>query len=163
MNKTFFLICIALSLVFTDYSEAQNEDKKLLFQKFLVLYSAGDLVNAEKTLLVFLKSSVPLTEEQLIAAYNNLGATCSLLGKYEDALNYYSLAETMIISEKKDPLSLGTIYVNKAIIYGYQKSYPMAIEYFEKGIRTYIKINRGNRKVFSSLSSAYLNTGVIYL
>ena len=43
----------------------------------------------------FLRSKVILQEEK-IAAYNNMGATNSLLGKFHDALDYYNNAETLV-------------------------------------------------------------------
>jgi len=76
-----------ISFVLIEYSEAQNEDKKLLFQKFLEQYNAGDLVKAENTLRIFLQSKIPLTNGQFIAAYSNLGAIEISLGRYDGHLN----------------------------------------------------------------------------
>ena len=130
MKKIYLFSCLIFSFAFTFYSKAQNEDKKILFQRFIELYSTGDLVNAEGTLLLFLESKVPLTEEQLIAAYNNLGATNTQLGNYIKAQEYYSNAEAVISDRHQNLLNLAAIFINKAIIYGNQKSYPSSIEYF---------------------------------
>lgn len=135
---------------------------KLLFQRWVELYSAGDLVNAEKTLHLFLKSKAPLTDGQLSAAYNNLGATYTLLGRYYEALDYYTKAENLIRTKLETSPSLGDIFINKAIIYGYQKSYSLAIDYFEKGIRIYANIKDQDSRDFYRISTAYLNIGIIY-
>ena len=142
---------------------AQNEDKKLLFERFVELYNNGDLVNAEATLKLFLESSVPPTKEQALAAYNNLGATYTLLGRYKDALDCYSKAETLTLKNQQNSHSIADIYINKSIIFGYQKSYSLATEYFEKGIRIYVNLKSNEKEVGSSLASAYLNSGVVFL
>ena len=58
--------------------------------------------------------------------------------------------------KSKYSIQLADIYINKAIILGILKSYPSAIDYFEKGIRIYLNPNINEQKVYSSLSSAYL-------
>ncbi|MGA2405628.1 MAG: CHAT domain-containing tetratricopeptide repeat protein [Bacteroidales bacterium] len=163
MKKIILFFFIAFLLSFSDNSEAQNQDKKLLFQRFREQYNAGDLINAEGTLHLFLKFKVPLTEGQLTAAYNNLGAVYTFLGRYKDALDYYNRAENIISNKQRDSISLGIIYINKAIIYGYQKSYSLATEYFEKGIRIYLNQNSSENNVISGLASAYLNSGIVFL
>jgi len=163
LKQTILILIILISFAFTDFSKAQNEDIKVLFQEFAKLYNNGDLVGAEKKLLLVLNFKNPVSEEYKVAVFNNLGATCTLLGKYKDALDYYGKAEALISNKQKTSLSIGDIYINKAIIFGFQKSYPLAIEYFEKGIRIYLNQNSSEKKVYSSLSSAYLNSGIIYL
>ncbi len=133
-----------------------------MFQKFVELYGEGDLVNAEKKLLLVLDSKIPLNEDILIAVYNNLGATYTLLGRYKEALDYYSMAETLAKNDQNDLLTLGDIYINKAIIYGNQKSYTSSIEYFEKGIRIYLDAINPDKRIFYRISTAYLNIGIIY-
>jgi tetratricopeptide (TPR) repeat protein len=44
----------------------------------------------------------------------------------------------------------------------YQKSYPLSIEYFEKGIRIYLNVKKSDKSVFYRISTAYLNIGIIY-
>ena len=56
------------------------------FQKFLNDYNSGDLINAEKTLHIFLNQTILLSKEQLIAIYNNLGVVNQTLGNFDKAL-----------------------------------------------------------------------------
>ncbi|RPI10614.1 MAG: tetratricopeptide repeat protein, partial [Acidobacteriales bacterium] len=133
-----------------------------MFLKFGKLYSSGDLVNAEKCMLLVLESKKSVSGEYLVAAFNNLGATNTLLGKYNEALEYYDLAEAQIPEKEMIPLSLADIYINKAIIYGFQRSFTPAIEYFEKGIRICKSIGNPDKNVLHSISTAYLNIGIIY-
>ena len=162
MKKIIYLF-IVFSLAFTDNLKAQKEIVNGLFQTFLNYYNAGDLIKSENTLLLILDSKVSFPDEYKVAIYNNLGATYILLGRYKDALDSYGKAETLTLKNQLISHSIADIYINKAIIYGLQKSYSSAFEYFEKGIRTYIKIDSNDKKVFSSLSSAYLNIGLNYL
>lgn len=144
-------------------SSAQIEDKESLFQRFQDSYNAGDLVSAEKNLLLILNSKYSLSEEYKAYIYNSLGVTNSLLGKYKNALEYYSKAEAIMNGTQSSSFLLGSVYINKAIIYGYQKSYPLALEYFEKGLRIYKALPADGNAFFSGLASAYLNYGIILL
>jgi len=162
LKKKFLLIVFTFHSAFLVFSKAQNEDVNILFQRFLKLYETGDLVSAEKNLLLILNSKDSLSEGYKVAIYNNLGATNSSLGKYKNALEYYDKAETLISNKQTASVSIGNIYVNKAIIYGFQKSYSSAIEYFEKGIRIFTGIKNPDRSVLQNISSAYLNLGIVY-
>jgi hypothetical protein len=95
--------------------------------------------------------------------YNNLGATNTLLGNYKDALNYYDKSAFLVADTNKNSQDIADIYVNKAIIYGFQKSYSQAIEFFEKGIRIYLILAKSENNVVSRLASAYLNSGIVFL
>jgi CHAT domain-containing protein/tetratricopeptide (TPR) repeat protein len=161
LRKIIFLIII-FSCAFTKYSIAQKNDIDILFGRFVELYGSGDLFNAEKTLIFVLNSNYPLPEKHLIAVYNNLGATSSLLGKYSAALDYYNKAEELINNKQLPSKALADIYINKAIIYGIQKSYSSAIDFYEKGIRIYMNLSKNEANIFQSLSSAYLNIAIAY-
>lgn len=163
MKQIFFLIYITYSFVFTDYCEAQSEEKVLLFQRSLKEYNTGDLVKAEGTLNQLITLKEKLSRDQLKIVYNNLGATCTLLGSFEDALNYYNKSEALINEKNKNSQDAADIYINKAIIFGYQKSYSLATEYFDKGIRIYVNLKSNEKEVVSSLASAYLNSGIVFL
>ena len=146
---------------FINYSVAQTEDLDINCQKFLKLCNSGDILNAEKCLLQILDSGNKIPKEYGTFIYNGLGVTCTLMGRYNDALNYYSLAEKSIDVKSDSTAALGDNYINKAIIYGYQKSYPVAIEYFEKGIRIYSGFKNPDRRIISNISTAYLNFGIV--
>jgi CHAT domain-containing protein/TPR repeat protein len=151
-----------ITLFCANYIIAQNLGTYDLFLKFAELYNSGDLVDAEKCMESVLESGYPISQEYLVAAYNNLGATNTLLGKYKEALEYYNLAENQITKNQKYSKSLADIYINKAIIYGFQSSNTLAIEYFEKGIRICQGIANPDRNVFHSISTAYLDIGILY-
>jgi tetratricopeptide (TPR) repeat protein len=85
-----------------------------------------------------LDSGHVIPKEYKVFIYNGLGVSNTLLGRYQDALKYYNLVEKYVFSKTDSSYYLGDIYGNKAIIYGYQKSYQVAIDYFEKGIRIHL-------------------------
>jgi len=140
---------------------AQSPVSDSHFRSFIKTYDSGDLIEAERLLVSILKTENSLSSEYRIAILNNLGATCNLLGKYEEALEYYNKAELLLSNEDNLSKLLGDLYINKAIIYGVQQSFPMASEYFERGIRFYQRliINNPDKDIYSSLASAYLNYG----
>jgi CHAT domain-containing protein len=142
---------------------AQSDVKMVLFQRFLKEYKKSDLVSAELTLNQLIELKEELTLDQLKIVYNNLGAISTLLGSYKDALNCYNYAESLIDKKDKESQDAADIYINKAIIFGYQRSYASAVEYFEKGIRIYSTLDTSNRNVVSSIASAFMNSGIVYL
>jgi CHAT domain-containing protein len=162
LKRILFFISISYSFAFPYYLKAQSDEKVLLFQRFLKEYKTSDLVSAERTLFQLIELREKLTKDQLRTVYNNLGATCTLLGSYNEALNYYNYAESLI-EKNNNSKEVADIYINKAIILGYQKSYSAAKEYFEKGIRIYSTLQDIDKSVFSSIASAYLNYGIVFL
>jgi len=160
--KKWLRILVILSLTSASYINAQDTDVYNLFLRFADLYHSGDLVNAEKCMLTVLESKDSLSETYLVAAYNNLGATYTLWGKYNEALRYYDLAEDQITEKQQALPSLADIYNNKSRIYTYQKSFPRAIEYLEKSIRIYQGISSQDTDLIYRISTAYLNIGIAY-
>jgi len=155
-------ILIIISLTSANYINAQDIGVYNLFLRFADLYNSGDLVYAEKCMLTVLESKDTLSETYLVVAYNNLGATYTLLGRYKEALEYYNLAEAQVTEKQQVSQTLGDIYINKAIIFGFQREYNLAIEYFEKGIRVYLDLKERNKDIFQSISTAYLDIGIVY-
>jgi CHAT domain-containing protein len=147
--------------LFSENSDAQNSNIDVLFNKFLFQYRNGDLINSDKTLNQILLLRDQLDNTQLCRIYINLGAISTLLGNYNNAYNYYNNAESLIDKESRSSKDAADIYINKAIIFGYQKSYFQALDYFEKGIRIYNNLDLKDQSAFSSLSSAFLNLGII--
>jgi CHAT domain-containing protein len=146
---------------FFNYSEAQTEDLDIVCQKYLTLYRSGDILNAEKCLLQIIDSGNKIPARYETFVYNGLGVTSLFLSRYEDALKYYSLAEKSIDVKTDSTAALGSIYVNKAMIYGNLKSYPVAIDYFEKGIRIYTSVKNPDILIKDYTSKAYLNYGIV--
>jgi len=141
---------------------AQTENIYAATQEFLELYNSGDIINAEKCLLQVIDSGYRIPKEYEFFIYTALGNTSSFLGRYKTALNYYNLAERSAFTTNDSSSDLGDIYINKAIIYGYQKSYEVAIDFFEKGIRIYQNSLKRSRDSYIDLSKAYMNLGIIY-
>ncbi len=101
-------------------------------------------------------------EVYIVAAYNNLGVIYDRMGKYKEALECYNLAETQISNKVQDSRSLADIYINKARIYTYQRSFITAIDYLERGIRIYLKISNPDNNILERISTAYLNIGIVH-
>ncbi|TAL80307.1 MAG: tetratricopeptide repeat protein, partial [Bacteroidetes bacterium] len=160
--KRIISIIVFVSIVLSDFIFAQKTDTYNFFLKFNEFYKSGDLINAEEVLLSVLDPKNNASKEYIVAAYNNLGIINHHLGKYKEALEYYNLAEIHISNKKQYSRELADIYINRAIIYGIQKSYTTAIDYFEKGIRIYQKIENPDKSVIYSISTAYIDIGIIY-
>ncbi len=161
--KKFISILIILFLpAFLNYSGAQTEDLDISFQKFYKLYNSGDILNADKCLLQILDSDNKIPDNYYPFIYIGFGITSTSLGRYGDALNYYNQAEKSLKTRSDSSRYLSIIYVNKALIYGFQKSYPVAIEYYEKAIRIYTGNKNPDVRIRSDLSTAYLDIAIIY-
>jgi CHAT domain-containing protein/tetratricopeptide (TPR) repeat protein len=162
LKSSITLLIVFYFSAFEICSVAQTGDIAASSRKFMDLYNSGDIINADKCLLQVLDSGYTIPKNYEFFIYNNLGVTSSFLGRYKNALNYYNLAERSILTLDDSSYDLGDIYVNKAIIYGYQKSYAVAIDFFEKGIRIYQNSIGKGKGSYLNMSKAYLNLGIIY-
>ena len=131
--------------------------------EFIKYYSAGNLSEAEAKLRQVLGSEEKMSDEFKVSVYNNLGAICTALGKYNEALIYYNKAEELESLKGEATQILGDIFINKAIIFGKRKSYNQAFEYYNRGINIYNNIKVKSTALDNSLSLAYLNSGALYI
>ena len=148
---------------FAGHAGAQTEDIDSGCRKFLKLYYSGDFINAEKCLLQIAGSENKIPKGYEYFIYNSLGATYTNLGRYGVALNYFRLAEKSLYTKTDSSKYLSDIYVNEALIYGYQKSYTVATDYAEKAIRIYTSNKNPDKRILENISQVYMNFGfVIY-
>ena len=163
LKSLLFLITTGLFLVNAQFLLSQPVNMEKTATEFLDYYYSGDLLKAERSLLHVVDSNLKIPDDYVVFVYNSLGIISSQLGKYNDALNYYDIAEKSIKTRKDTLSDLGGLYVNKAIIYGYFKSYSTAIDYFEKGLRIYTGIDNPDNALRQNIATAYLDLGIIYL
>ena len=161
MKRFISLLFILFFPNFVIFSGAQTNDLDIACQKSYDLCKSGDILNAEKCLLQILNSGNKIPKRYEPFIYNSLGITYTFLSRYDDALKYYDLAEKSINVKTDSTAVLGGIYVNKAMIYGDQESYPVAIDYFEKGIRIYTSVKNPDNEIIDYISRAYLNYGIV--
>ena len=160
--RSFLLIIIALLLFRNTILTAQSSSIFNDLLKFGKLYSANNFKDAEKCLLRAIKSKEPIPDQYQIFIYNNLGTVSGLLGKYNDAINYYHLAEGLILNHKQSSNYLADIYVNIGQIYSLKRSFFEAIKYFEKALRIYNAISNPDKRILQNISIGYLNLGITY-
>ncbi len=158
--KKIIILIIAIYLLSGRFTASQNNEVDIYYDYFLRSYNSGDILNAERYLLLILGNEDSLSRDYKVSVFNNLGATYFLLGKYDKSLDYYNKAE-LIIDPEDAPRAQGDLYINKAIIFGIRKMYSNAFEYFDKAIRIYGTLANNDLSVISSLSLAYMNYGRI--
>ena len=117
----------------------------------------------EKSLTSIIDLNDSLTNNQLVALFNNLGVISLTLGKYDKALEYNFKAESLINKNDNISQDLADIYNNRGYIYNVKKSFDVAIEYLEKSIRIYLNLGSLDKKGINSLSYAYINISIGYL
>jgi len=160
LKKIHFSVFLLLLFSFcTIFVYAQDENAITLMSEFIKYYSAGNLSEAEAKLRQVLGSEEKMSDEFKVSVYNNLGAICTALGKYNEALIYYNKAEELESLKGEATQILGDIFINKAIIFGKRKSYNQAFEYYKKSISIYDKLSNTEKDLKNSLASAYLNYG----
>ena len=157
-----FIIAVFLTLIYTNSLLGQNGDYYSSFLSYSEYYNSGDFLNAEKTMLNIINSTENIGNIYITAAFNNLGVISNRLGRYSEAIHYYDEAETNVRNKNPSDPQLAAIYVNKARIFTFQKSFNRAIEYFERSISFYQKFITYDTLVPMKLSTAYLNLGVVY-
>ena len=158
--KRKFLIIVLVFYFFSGFLYSQDKVTYELFLRFSEYYNSGDFLSGEKAMLSVVNSKNP-NALYLVAAYNNLGIVNNHLGKYEESLKWYNLAESRI-SNKQNSKELADIYTNKATIYLIQKSFDTAIEYLDKAIAIYLTIDLADNNILQKTSTAYMNLGIVY-
>jgi CHAT domain-containing protein/tetratricopeptide (TPR) repeat protein len=141
---------------------AQQDDIYDMFVKFNVLYNSGDFIGAEKCMLPVIDLQRKVPDSYKAAAFNNLGVIKLILGFYTEALDCFNKAENLTPNIKENYNVLASIYNNKSRIYIFRRSYPTAIEFLEKAIRIFKDSENQDKSILLSLSTAYLNLGIIY-
>lgn len=159
-QKEKIITLVFLLLLLAIKSQGQYDKEKEQLYEFADFYSKGDFTNAENCLKDLEKKKTQLSKELLIALYNNLGVVNNLLGRFDEALHYLNLAESLIKNDDLYLTELADIYCNKARIYGVKKESNNAIEYLEQAIKIYSEENNPNISNLFSLSTAYLNLGL---
>jgi len=160
LQRVLYVLIVVTVATSVNHLNAQENSISDLYRCFTNYYSSGDFINAERCLLKVLESKETPSDEVLIATNNNLGVLNNLLGRYDEALNYYNSAEVLIANQKQYSLSLADIYINKARIYGIVREYDKAIEYLEQGIKIYFNIKKNDKSTLFRISTAFLNLGL---
>ena len=156
------LIIIFLSYLFSgSNAAAQNNKIYDLFPKFIVLLDSGDFKKAEEIMLPVLKPENKSPVDCIFSAYVNLGIIRMSFGQYDEAIKYYDIADNLAENGKISPDLVAALYNNKARIYTFRRSYATATEYLEKAIRIYQNIVNPDKDILHSLSTVYLNIGIV--
>jgi CHAT domain-containing protein len=133
------------------------------FLKFSEYYHKQDFKNAEKVMLnVINYNQQQVPEIYLVTAYINLGIVNIPLSRFDDALDCFSSAEEKISDKAAYAGLIADIYVNKARVYTMMKSYDVALDYLEKGLKTYLKTDKPDKNGYNGLAATYLNIGLVY-
>ncbi|HLN19772.1 MAG TPA: CHAT domain-containing tetratricopeptide repeat protein [Bacteroidales bacterium] len=130
------------------------------FNEFSESYRAGNFLKAELSLRAILE--LPIDEYVKCSTYSNLGSICIVLGRFDEALDYFGKAEILNPEGNDGKYLLAGIFINKAIIYRNRRSFANAKEYFEKGIRLYNDVISINEQYLRPLATAYYNFGIYY-
>jgi len=162
LKRIFILFIFLFGCLSASRAIAQMDDIYSMFRKFNDLYGSGDFVEAERCMLTVLDSDIKLPDRYIAAACNNLGLIKMKLGLYTEALDYFNKSENLTPNIKENYKELASIYNNKSRIYTYRRLYSTAIEFLEKAIRLFQNLENLDRSVLLSLSTAYLNLGIIY-
>lgn len=158
MNRLLITLCFLIFTGGTSYSTPGKNKPDSLLALTRIYYEKSDFLSAEKTILQVYSILDSLPDRYKGEILSWLGTIYSNLGRYKDGLDYYNQAGSFI----KDTLSLGVNYVSKAALYSNQKLYAPAIEYYEKGLRTYMSIRNKDKQLPGYLSNAYYNFGTLY-
>ncbi|HPI45291.1 MAG TPA: tetratricopeptide repeat protein, partial [Tenuifilaceae bacterium] len=137
-------------------SRPQNENIVGEYKRFSSFYVQGDLINAEKVLLNLLDRRDSISQEYLVASYNNLGVVYNRFGRYDKALEYINHAEKLLILNGVSE-ELADVYVNKSRIYGIVKEYAKAIDFLNQALKFYQSQPKPSKNIYYKISTGYLN------
>ncbi|HOK40223.1 MAG TPA: tetratricopeptide repeat protein [bacterium] len=128
------------------YKNNQN-DYETLFMLAYVFYNEGNFESAIQLFKDVLNNNP--SQSVLVATYKNLGNILNLMGKTDEAINYYLKG----ISIKNDD---GILYYNTALAYINLKDYNTAIQY----LKTAQKYLPDEPKIYTALGNCYFEKGL---
>lgn len=85
----------------------------------------------------------------------NVALTCVELNKFDEAANYFKLAENYILTTKNEP-EKALLWFDLGIFYKKQEDYAISAKYFQKSVLIFQK-----NKSYLNLTAAYLELGTI--
>ncbi len=115
---------------------------------------------------LFVIDSIGSPEDSLLIAnfYLNYGLKATLMGKFDDAIEYYSIAES-IYKEKFGPdyLSLAAISINKGINAYYAYDYTKAKLYYKESLNILLRNDKKNinDKTYINIIRTYNNLSAV--
>ena len=163
VSRLFYLLLFSFLSSILTAQVSENESVKAALSEYYALVKTGRLKEAVSCLSGLLNSNHALTPTTRLAINNNLGIQNKNLGQYDIALKYYDEAESIYLNNGFTQNSfLISIYGNKVNIYLLKGDFNKALEYNEKAIRSVSYSSGDERPKQLSISSLYLNAGIIY-
>jgi CHAT domain-containing protein/tetratricopeptide (TPR) repeat protein len=141
---------------------SQNKDYAIsLYDKGNLYGRKGQLDSAliyTNKAVVLLEAIQPTDSTFLANSYQSLGIINKLLGKYNNAIDFYGYAE-LIYKERDENSLLAIVYSNKANIFYIQQDYIKAEDYQKQAIRILerdsIKFKRQLRNFYNNLANVF--------
>jgi len=160
--KFCYIFLFTLQSLLLTAQVTEKESVNSVFIEYNTLIKAGRLKEAISCLSGLLNSSLPLSPSIKIAINNDLGIQYKNLGQYDIALRYYDEAQSIYFKNSfSDNSFLVKIYGNKINIYSIKGDFNKALEYCEKAIRIVSESKEELVSKQQSMSSLYLNTGIV--
>lgn len=98
--------------------------------------------------------------KELARSYMQSGGIYQRLGRYNDALENYEKAETIIKNKLgENPTLLGVVYSNEAVIYRARGEYPKTLHHLQYALNLYLKDSVSN---VNRIAINYTNLGNLY-
>lgn len=121
--------------------------------------NSGDLLTAERMIQDYLK--LRLNNYQRASGYLNLAIVNQLLGRNEDALNYYRSVEKLHFTEDERKYILPILYLNESTYYVGRRDYETAVEYLEKSLRIFEYFGLRDTLTLRGIAASYNGLGNI--
>lgn len=163
MKKLIYIISFLILIFNGNFSVlGQNKDYAISFyNKGIDFGRLGRLDSAlfyTNEAVKFLERMQPTDSTLLANSYQSMGIINKLLGKYSNAIQFYSKAE-FIYKEKNENSLLAIVYSNKANIFYIQQDYSKAEDYQKQAIRI---LERDSIKYRKQLGNFYNNLANVY-
>lgn len=139
------------------------QSKKELYGLSEKAWQAGDFKKSAFYLNQMLLMKDSLTDRNKIAIFNRLGMINDDLGRYNEAISQYKIAEGILIKNYGEAYSfVSLIYNNMAISYKMKGDYEKALEYYKIALFKLEESPLSEKEKKREKSKLYLNLGILY-
>jgi len=161
LRKLFFSLLLGYALIATIYAQNPVDSAQYFYNEYIQSRFAGDFVRSEFFLKRILEEESLLTDFNVALVRNNLGYVYYETGRYQDALEQYRMAESLLSGTEPGTLQLKiSIHINQAIYHGGLGDYTNALEYNNQALRLLELLPLMDSSLYGKLSALLLNKGI---
>jgi CHAT domain-containing protein/tetratricopeptide (TPR) repeat protein len=161
VRTLFVSLLLGFAAIAIMYGQNSTDSARFLFGESRKAIDAGDFLQSEVLLERILELEFQLSDYQIALVHNNLGFAYSQLGRLEDAIAQYKLAERLLPTTGSSSHQLRiSILINQASYHRTLGDYSQSLQYNNEAFRLLNLIPEWDALSYNKLSTLLLNRGI---